>query len=215
MTSVGPAPAEFVSEEGLPVLLPSGAEFKVLTQSEVDYLEDRAERYLHDQKFVNVSDLQDIDRMLIFELLVYRIGLWLSRGRDYFDEPVDNQSLRKWLVEVSRELRQLKSTLGIDKTSRDRNRGTDSTAAYIENLRRRAKEFGIHREAQLAKALELANELMGLMTVNENADPQEQNELHVTDKDVMAWIRTVYVPEYTALDAHFRKHAQRFWVRDL
>lgn len=213
MTAIGPA--EFVSEEGLPVQLPSGAEFKVLTQAEVEYVEDRSARYLSTNHMVNVADLQDVDRMLVLELLSHRYGLWLSRGRDYFDEPVDSQSLRKWIVEASRELRQVKGGLGIDKTSRDRSRGTDSVAAYLENLRRRAREFGVHRENQLAKALELTNELIGLVTVNGNADEVEQKELHVTDRDVLDWIRNVYMPEFQAIDEHFRTSQQRMWVRDL
>lgn len=208
-------PEAFVTEEGIPVQMPSGGQLFVLTQAEVDYLEDRSRRYLTDQRFVNVSDLMDIDRMLMVELLVFRYGLWLSRGRDYFDEPVDNQSLRKWMLEASRELRQIKTNLGIDKTTRDKSRGSDSVAAYLENLRRRAREFGVHREKQLAKALELTNELIGLITVNGNADDVEKRELGVTDNDVLEWIRNVYIPEFEVIDAHFRENQQRFWVRDL
>ncbi len=158
----------FVTEEGIPVLMPSGAEFKVLTQDEADYLDDRIARYMDINKFANISDIADLDRMLIFELLTFRYGLWLARGRDYFDETVESQSLRKTLIDMSGELRMIKTKLQIDKVSRDRNRGTDSVAAYLENLRRRAKEFGIHRDRQSAKAIELMNDIIAFLTVHDN-----------------------------------------------
>lgn len=204
----------FVTEEGIAVAMPSGAEFKVLTQDEADYLDDRVTRYMDTNKFVNISDLADIDRMLIFELLTFRYGLWLARGRDYFNETVESQSLRKTLIEMSGELRMIKTKLQIDKISRDRNRGADSVAVYLETLRRRAKEFGIHRDRQTAKAIELMNDIIAFLTVHDNADETEKRELHVTDNDFFEFLRTRVVPEFQTLDADFRVN-QRMWIRDL
>lgn len=206
------------TEAGLPVTMPSGAVFKVLTQDEADYLTDRAARYLDANHFVatsNIADLQDIDRMLIFELLCFRLGLFLGRGRDYEDQPIEAQTLRKSLTDMSGELRMLKARLQIDKTSRDRARGADSVAAYLENLRRRAKEFGVHRETQLAKALELMNDLVAFRTTMTNADDEEKRELHVTEKDFWEWLDGRLIPQFQAIDEYFRTHAQKFWVRDL
>lgn len=207
---------DLVTEEGLPVTLPSGAQFMVLTTAEVRYVEDRAARYLTDNHFVNVSDFQDVDRMLILELLCFRWGLWISNQRDYFGESIDDTgSLRRSLGDYSAELRQLKKMLGIDKGARDKQKGEDSVSVYIENLRARGKEFGIVRERQLDKALELFNELKALVTLHDNSDPKEQAEMHCGSEDVFDWIRTVAMPEYDAIDAHFRKHSQGIWIRDM
>lgn len=204
---------EVVTEEGIPVTMPSGAVFLVVTQSEQRYLEDRVERYLADNHFVNVSDLQDVDRMLIMEVLCFRWGLWISRGRDYFDEPVDDKSLSRSLNDYSGELRQLKKILGIDKAARDRTKGDDSVPVFIENLLRRAKEFGVMRNRQCDKVLELSQELQALVTLHDNSDEIERREMHVTVDDIFDWIRTVYVPEFNAIDDDFRKSTQKYWIK--
>lgn len=208
---------EVLAEEGLPVKMPSGATFFVLTQDEVEYLTERVVRYLSDNHFVNVSDFQDIDRMLVMELFVFRWGLWLSREKDYFGEPIEKAQLRRSLKDYSDELRQVKKLLGIDKVARDKQRGEDSVATYIENLRRRAKEFGVTRETQLGKALELFNQLKALMTLHDGCDATERQEMHVETDDVLDWIRTVAIPDYDRIDEHFRNRpdGQKYWVRNL
>lgn len=204
---------ELVTEQGIPVTLPSGAVFLVLTESEKDYLESLTERYLSDNHFVNVSDLQDVDRMLIMEMLVFRWGLWLSRGRDYFDEAIDDKSMSRNLREYAGELRQLKKILGIDKQARDRQKGDDSVPVYIENLKRRALEFVVMRNQQTDKALELSMQLQALVTLHDNCDETERREMHVTTEDVLDWMRTIYIPEFAAIDEEFRKTKQKYWIK--
>lgn len=204
---------EVVTEEGIPVTMPSGAVFVVVTQSEQQYLEKLVVRYLEDNHFVNVSDLQDVDRMLIMEVLCFRWGLWISRGRDYFDEPVDENRLSRSLNDYSSELRQLKKILGIDKATRDRTKGDDSVPVFIENLLRRAGEFVVMRNKQCDKVLELSNELQALVTLHDNCDEIERREMHVTIDDIFDWIRTVYMPEFQAIDEEFRRTQQKYWVR--
>lgn len=194
------------------VQLPSGAEFDVHPQ-EVDYFQERVERYGKDNHFTNISDLQDVDRMLMAELLCYRWGRWISTQRDYWGDPVDVNEIQKQFKEHSTELRQLKKLLGIDKVARDKQRGDDSVAAYIENLRLRAKEFGIMREGQLAKALELFRQLQALLTLHRNCDDIERRDMHLTQADVLEWIETVAMPEFEEIDNYFRSHSQRFWIR--
>jgi hypothetical protein len=194
------------------VALPSGATFPVHSE-EVNYFVERADLYLKQNHFPNISDLQDVDRMLILELMVYRWGTWLSRQRDWWDEPIDPNETQKALKEYSTELRQLKKLLGIDKGARDKQRGEDSVSAYISNLLIRAKEFGVMRERQLDAALELFMDLRKLVTLHDNCDEQERRENHVTQDDVFDWIRTIAIPEFLAVDEYFRSHQQKTWVR--
>lgn len=206
---------EAVVEEGLPVDLPSGVTFYVLTQDEVEYVRSRVSRYLADNHFVNVSDLQDVDRMVTMELLVHRWTLWLSRGKDYFDDDVDEKAFRASVGDYSTEVRQLKKSLGIDKLTRDRTRGDDSVPEYLAQLRTRAKEFGVMRENQLGKALELFNQLKTLVTLHDNCDETERIEMRYSMLDIFEWMRQVAFPEFDAIDEHFRLNQQKFWVRSL
>lgn len=196
------------------VVGPSGATHEVLTEQEVEYWEGHLSRYMSNLHFSNISDLQELDRVLMQELMVWRWGNWLSMGVDYFGDAVDERILQDQIKSYSTELRLLKKSLGIDKASRDKDRG-ETVAEYIENLRRRAKEFGYHREKQLSQALILFNDLIALTTLMNNCTPDEQRENHCTPADVLQWIQETAIPEYQAIDEHFRKNQQSTWVREL
>jgi hypothetical protein len=209
------AGVDVVVEDGLPVTLPSGATFSVLTSDEVEYVKDRVTRYLADNHFVNVSDLQDVDRMVVMELLVHRWSLWLSRGKDYFDDEVDEKSFRRSLGEYSTEVRQLKKALGIDKVTRDKQKGDDSVPTYLTELNIRALEFGYMRNAQQAKSIELFMQLRSLVTLHDNSDDQERMEMHCSEEDIFEWMRVIAFPEFDAIDADFRKGHQAMWIRKM
>lgn len=204
-----------VVEDGLPVTLPSGVVFYVLTSSEVDYVKDRVKRYLTDNKFSNVADLQTLDQVITLETLVFRWSLWLSRQKDYWDDDIDEKSFRSSVNDYVGEIRQIKKSLGIDKVARDKAKGEDSVHEYLANLRERAMAFGVHRDNQTAKAIELFQQLKMLLTLSENCDAIEQREMHCTPDDVMEWIKTVAIPEFDQIDAYFRETNQRTWVRSM
>jgi hypothetical protein len=196
------------------VTFPSGANFPV-HEEEVAYITERADLYLNQNHFTNISDLQDVDRLLMLELMVYRWGTWLSRNRDWWGDTIDDDKIQKALNAYSTELRQLKKQLGLDKATRDKEKGEDSVAAYIQNLQIRAREFGVMREDQLAKALELFQQLKALVTLHLNCDEIEQREMHLTQADVLEWLVQVAFPEFDHIDQHFRQNAQRMWVRKM
>jgi hypothetical protein len=204
-------------DEGILLDLPSGAEFRVLTQREVEYLESRAAKYLSQTRFDHVSDLAEVDRIVTMEMLCYRYSLWLTMMVDYSGDPIDDKTTRTHIDELSKEIRNLKKSLGLDKVGREKDQNTESVQSYIAMLGAKAKEFGIHREAQLGKALELINQLAALMTLNANTagNPDEQRDLQCTDENVLTWIRDVCIPAYNALDEHFTHNQQRFWVRQI
>lgn len=194
------------------VLLPSKATFPV-HKLEVDYVQERVELYMSQNIFVVISDIQDVDRLLILELMVHRWSHWLSVSEDYWGDAIDSNETQKQVKEWSVECRQLKKQLGLDKVTRDKQKGDDSVAAYLMELGRRAKEFGVMRETQLDKALELFNQLRALVTLHQNTDEIEQREQHVTMADVFEWLVEIAIPEYVAIDDHFRKHAQQMWIQ--
>lgn len=208
-----PAVPEPNDEDQVSVALPSGGTFYVYGR-EVLYFNERVVRYLEDNHFTNVSDLQTLDTVITLELLLWRWGVWLSQQKDYWGDPVDEKELSRQLKETSAELRQLKSGLGIDKVTRDKVRGEDSVSKYIENLKLRAREFGVNREKQLNVALEMFQELKARLALYDNTTEDERREMHCTIDELLNWIRDEAVPTFDAVDLHFRTHMQRFWVRD-
>jgi hypothetical protein len=95
-------------DQGIPVGLPSGATFPVMTDSEREYLEDKIQRYLADNHFHNVSDMLDIDKLVIFELMVHRWSMWVSKGRDYWDEEIPvrgySEMIENYCVDAETEM---------------------------------------------------------------------------------------------------------------
>lgn len=211
---IGSTPSPPSADGLVPVRLPSGAAFPVHPQ-EVDYLTALGERYMEEHHFSNVSDLQDLDRLLLMELMCFRWGTWLSRGVDYDHNTVDVDELQKAIRTHSGEVRQIKKAMEIDTVSRSKAKGEDSVAGFINNLLARAKEFGVMREAQLAQALNLIQDIKAWVTLYENCDPEERRELHVELEDLVGWLKTVVFPEFDTVDDYFRAHHQRMWVRSL
>lgn len=199
-------------EDGIPVDLPSGATFYVLTQDEADYLRERVERYLSDNHFKNVSDFQDVDKMVVFELFVHRWTMWLSKGRDYYNEEINSKQLADTINSYSTELRLLKKNLGIDKPARDRQRGDDSVPAYLDALRQRALEFGYHRNAQANLVMEAFQRLSAMITYHDNCTDEERLEFGVTMEDCFDVLRQE-VAAWDTLDEEFRSTKQQYWVR--
>jgi hypothetical protein len=196
----------------VPVTLPSGAKHAVFKR-EATYLKERVERYQKDLSFTNVADLQTLDNVVVYETLLWRWGQWLSRQVDYWGEAIDEKELTRQSKDTSTEVRQLKSALGIDKVTRDKVKGEDSVANYIQNLLVRAKAFGINREKMLDKGLELSQELIAKLTLFDNCEEDERAELNMNAEDLVAWIRDVYAPEFQKVDEHFRENDQAMWVR--
>lgn len=200
-------------DEGVPTTAPSGVTVVVMTEGEREIFEGAAGKYLQDNKLTNVTDLKDLDRILMMELLIYRWSHWVIREQDYSGSAIDLEKTQKSIVEVSKELRQLKKSLGIDKVSRDKDKG-ESFAAFVDNVKYRAKEFVYKRNEEIIKAITLFKELEALITFHNNCTPQERKENHVEIDDIFNWIQTVAIPEFNAIDEAFRQN-QTYWVRDL
>lgn len=200
------------ADAGIAVTLPSGATFWVVSQDEADYLNERVRRYLSDNHFVNVSDFQDIDKMVTFELFIHRWSLWLSRGMDYYGNGIDEKTLAQQVNAYSGELRLLKKNLAMDKVARDRARGDDSVAVYLSSLRERAGEFGVMRCDQANKAIECIQRLKGMLTYFDNSDESERKEHGVSMEDVFLVLREE-ITEFDQIDAAFRANIQRYWIR--
>lgn len=195
------------------VRTPSGSDFNLQTQEEADWYEDRRDRYTKDNHFPNVSDLMDLDRLLTMEIMVYRWSLWLGQGFDYMYSRVDEGQLKNNIKEYSVETRLLKGSLGIDKATRDKEKG-ESLADYTANLLQRAKEFGYHRNEQYEIVVTKMYELSTMIKTYDRCDEEERNLLDLSHESIFAWIRDKVVQDFDDHAAAFRKN-QSIWVRDM
>lgn len=196
-----------------PVDTPSGGSINLQTHEESAYYTGRRDQYVSQNKFTNISDVQDLDRLLTLETMVYRWSFWLSQGFDYMYARVDEAMLKNNIKEYSVELRLLKTALGIDKVTRDREKG-ESITDYVETLKRRAGEFGIHRNKQYETAVTMIFHLRTLVTTFDRCDEQERQELDLSHEAIVDWVRTQMIPKWDEIDASFRK-SQKIWIHEL
>lgn len=198
------------------VELCSGEGLMVQTEVEQRWFNDTKAKYLTETKFTDTTDLQDMDRLLCLELLIFRWNQHLAAGQDYHSNLVDDDLLRKQVKEQSDAITKLKQSLSLDKRSRDQALNEGNFATWFADVKRRAKLFGIHRENQLNKALALMNELSGIVGAYDRSDEEERRKIGFEKpEDILDWVRNTMLPEFKAIDEHFIENEQKLWKRDL
>jgi len=202
----------FSAVKNLPtVISPSGAEVQVMNSKEVEFYNSVSERYQQDNKFTNISDLAELDRLLTYEMMCFRWANWLLTGYDYDGGPVMS-SLSKDIAAYSKEIRDIKGGLGIDKKTRDRDKGA-STAEFMDMLVIRAGEFGVHRDEQIIAAHTILKELEALYTLHKNSTATERTEFKCHEEDIFNWMEEKF-REFDKIDDAFREN-QKIWLREL
>ena len=195
------------------VMSPAGSAFNLQTQEEANYYDNRRDRYLQDNSFPNISDLQDLERILTFEVMIFRWSTWLKQGFDYMYSRVDEGQMKNAIKEYSTELRLLKQSLGIDKSTRDKEKG-ESLADYVAHLLQRAKQFGYHRNEQYEIVVTKFYELSSMIRTFDRCDAEERELLDLSHESVFQWIREKVIADFDEHSKAFRKN-QAMWVRDM
>lgn len=206
-------PVEQSLEEVLEVKSAGGLVLSVVGQREKEWFETVLKKYQQEYLFENIADLQDLDRLMGLELLSYRYTIWLVMGHNYAGKTIIDKDIRVGKEKWDTEIRLLKNHMGMDRKNRMQAE-SESTGDFLKNLLRRAHEFGIHRDHQIAKAMDLIYELSKLVGLHDRTDAEEQSSLGVTEHQIIGWIREVVVPEFMEIDAAFRKN-QKLWIKDL
>jgi hypothetical protein len=195
------------------VQTPTGSELRLQTEGEATWYERQRDTYLDHNRFTNVSDLEDLTRLLTLEIMVQRWQTWLTQGFDYVAGRVNENDLRTSIKEYSMEIRQVKASLGIDRAQREKDKG-ETVGDYIAMLMQRAKEFGVGRDKQYAKSVTYLWQLISMVRTHDRCDDQERRELDLTEKSIVDWVRDTVMPEWDELNESFRKN-QKIWISDL
>lgn len=196
----------------------TGQEIQLLSAVEKTFYVEARDRYLADFKFTVASDLRSLDRLLLLEVQMYRAQWFLSANCDYqyVDiDPAEEVALRRTVKETAVQIQEVQKDLGLVKSQRDKE-AADSVGAYLTKLKLAAKAHGVKRERELGRALELTHELFSLCGAYQRANENERRKLGFeSSDDIVEWVMTYMREEFNAVDAYFREHEQRFWVRDL
>lgn len=198
------------------VQLVSGKTTKVMSTLEAEWFDETRDAYLAQTKFTETTDLRDLDRLLVMELMMFRWTQWLSAGVDYEGFETAAETVRKNIKEYSDQINKVKESMGLNKKARDDSANDGDFAQWLGDLKARAKIFGVHREKQLQVALTLFNQMSGIITTYDRSDAEERIKSgFATEESIVTWIRTVALPTYAQVDEHFRENEQRYWIRDM
>lgn len=212
MTAPAAAPTQRVTRHVAQV---SGKILQVMTNAEAEWFEETRDAYIHELMFTEKTDLIDLDRLLILELMIFRWSQHLAAGTDYDGDMVNEKQLTADIKAYSDQLNKIKDSMGLTKKARDDIANADNFAQKYADLKSRAKMFGIHRETQLTKTLTLGMELSTVVGAFMRADDEERRKLGFEDhKEIVEWIRDTWLPEFHAVDEYFRTHSQRYWIRE-
>lgn len=199
------------------VKTPAGAAIRVQGRREQEFYKAQAKKYLEQNRFTQVADLTDLDQLLMQELLSFRWAQQLSAGQDYdnmFLTPAAEEQLRRNQIEAAKTIASIKTSLGLNRATRAASEG--SVAEYLANLRRKAKEFGVHRNQQAVEAITLMNELASIVGTFDRSNDKEREKLGFTSEaDIVAWVRDHAIPKFNKIDADFRAGNQKYWVGTL
>lgn len=195
------------------VMSPTGSQFHLQTEQEGEWYERQRNQYLEHNRFTNVSDLEDLSRLLTLEIMVYRWTTWLTQGFDYLAGRVNETELKNAIKEYSVEIRLVKASLGIDRINRERDKG-ESVGDYIATLLSRADEFGVHRNEQYSVSVTFIWELISMVETYDRCDEQERRELDLSPESIVDVVRTRIMPKWHDLNESFRA-VQTVWINEL
>lgn len=212
MTSTLQTPGNVLNPQH--VRMVSGKITQVQTLAEAEFYNESLALYMQQTKFTENTDLKDLDRLLVFELLIFRWQQWLFADQDYLGDMIEQKQVSSDIKLYSDQINKIKESMGLSKKAREESQADGNFSQWISDLKDRAKLFGVHRETQLTKALVLMKELFTIVGAYDRSDVEERRKLGFeTEADVVDWIRKTMQPEFDEIDAYFREHVQRYFIR--
>lgn len=204
------------AKKGVAVQLVSGEQLTVKDPTEATWFIRTRNAYLAQTRFTEVTDLQDLDRLLQLELLYFRDSNWVASGFDYDGDEIDAAKLTTELRNLSKEINDTKKAMGLAKSARDATANSGDFATWFEDAKQRAKAFNFHRQEQLAMVLALLNELSAIVGTFDRSDEEERQKTgYTTEGEILDWVRRVALPQFREHDEYFRTHDQSLWVRKM
>jgi|GEM_PF-6604425 len=195
---------------------PTGSTIQVQGDAEREFYERQRDNYMQQYKFTEVSDLSDLDALLLHETLDFRYTSQLASGKAYDGRALvfgEEEQFRQNKLAEAKVIGDLKRQLGITRAARDQQQG--NVADYIRELQRRAKEFGVYRDEQRSLSISLMKELESIVTTWQRSNETERRVVGIeTEADIVTWILDTMLPRLHAFEAAFLAE-QKKWRADL
>lgn len=222
MADSTPTPPPPLPAVGPTVTSVTGQTVRLLHDRERVFYEEARDRYLADYSFTLANDSRTLDRLLSLEVTSFRYQWYTLAGLDYDGTLLiakEESDYRRAIKEIQVQISDIQKDLGVSKAERDKASTADSVGSYITELLQRAKQFGLMRNQQADRSLELTHELFSMVGAFLRSNENERRKLGIETPDViLEWIWDHMRPEFEEIDRAFRQDgpdAQKVWVRSL
>ena len=199
-----------------PVQTPLGTTTHVATYEDQVLYQTRRQAYEDDFAFESASDKSGLEMLLNLEVTLAQIQRWVSSGAMDNGAVLRPTDASRYLTQSNALIRQVESqkkALGMDRESRMR-ATAENVGTYVSTLLIRAKEYGVSRNEEVLKAVDLWRALQGIVERFDRSNDFERLQVgFVSEADIVEWIRK-NLPDMDAIDARFRQN-QKSWVGTL
>lgn len=184
------------------------------TKEEKAFYEKAQSKYISENVFNAASDERALDRLVLMETLMFRWQSQLASGVDYDGEDLnwsEQEALRKNIKEGAITISNAHQELGLSKVQREKDKA-ESPKAYLDNLLKRAKEFGVHREDSVDLIINLFMEYNAHVGAFTRANEYERKRLGFPDEaSLITWWVEVGAPRFKDADDKWRASNQKYW----
>lgn len=179
-----------------------GGGITLQSAEEVDRWQVLEAAYKDQYDLRKINDLTNLGTLLVQHVNLYRAQQALSGRVPEIDEdelatgryvskvlkPMEIKAYQEQINTVSKEIREIEKTMGIDKKSRDA-AGDESLRSYLLSMKARAHRYGLHVSKRVTAYEEFVMELRWRLRLNENGDAEDKQYEGVDDAGLIQWAR--------------------------
>ncbi len=160
------------------------------------------QNYRKDYALDKANDLVLLGAILTQQLALFRAQQEVNGMKPEFDEnglpsgqykrvalkPSELKAAQEIVIRASKEIRELESTLGIDKRTRDAG-GKQTVADYLSELKRAGNQFGVHISKRTLAYEAFCMALRTKLRILANADAEDKAYEGVSEESVLEFAR--------------------------
>lgn len=206
------------------VELPAGGKLQLMSAEEVQMWQDSADRYRKEYALVKPNDLVMLGAILTQQLALFRAQQRLNGMEPVLDQnnvptgeyqvvklkASEMKSAQDLILKASKEIRELESSMGIDKKAREAG-GKQTVAEYVTLAKKVAHEYGVHISKRTLAYEEVVNAVRVKIRVLDNADEEDRQYEGVSEEKIIDFLREE-LAKLEEVDKEFAKERGKLFV---
>lgn len=206
---------------------PGGGKLTLIGPDEVEVWEQLREKYVRDYSLSKANDLALLGAILSQHLIIFRAEQRLNgmepeldhgqvpTGRYKHKPPSANDiaGAQKSITSASKEIRELESSLGIDKKTREAG-GQHTVGDYVAKLKKAAHQMGVHISKRVLEYEAFCMELKWKLRLNKNGDAEDKAYHDISAEKILEWAEKE-LARLEEVDKEFAKEKGKVFVGQL